>query len=403
MPDEKNAAIDVAPEHAGFRSDRALCALVPAITRRAAKTLFHAGAVRLNGKIARGSERVEAGDRFEYPDPGAPEGKAVLDQAKAPRLATSHGRQVLRLYEDDEILVLNKPAEIPIHRNQDGLTRRETLEDVLEKAYPPRADSAWLREGAPAGEDDSDEEESGAPHAATGKGVVPGFFFCHRLDMETTGCLLVAKTPKSRDKLIRDFEARRIGKQYLAITVGDVPWEKKVVTAAIKYVRKNSDDVKRENALPRARRGAPDWVRRKRTGKPQRNLKVGVPLEPGDPAGKSCETSFSVLKRYKGYTLLKCEPKTGRMHQIRVHLSGEGFPLAFDQIYGRRSPLRMREFDLFTSEKESGEEVVLNRLPLHAWKLAFTHPVTGERMEFEAPPPRDLKEFMRLLRKFRGR
>ncbi|MCW8132308.1 MAG: RluA family pseudouridine synthase [Planctomycetota bacterium] len=402
MSFEKAASIEVAPEHAGFRSDRALCALVPAITRRAAKSLFHAGAVRLNGKVARGSERVEAGDRFEFPDPGEPEGKAVIDQAKAPRLATSHGRQVARLYEDDDILVLNKPAEIPIHRNQDGLTRRETLEDVLEKAYPPRADAAWLRE-APRGDGEDSDDEDGEPVPAPSKGDVPGFFFCHRLDMETTGCLLVAKNPVARDKLIRDFEARRIGKQYLAIACGDVPWEKKVVTAAIKYVRKNADEARREQAPPRARRGVPDWVRRKRTGKPQRNLKVGVPLEPGDPAGKACETGFSVLKRYKGFTLLKCEPKTGRMHQIRVHLSGEGFPLAYDQIYGRRSPLRMREFDLFTSEKESGEEVVLNRLPLHAWKLAFTHPTTGERMEFEAPPPRDLKEFMRLLRKFRGR
>ena len=100
--------------------------------------------------------------------------------------------------------------------------------------------------------------------------------------------------------------------------------------------------------------------------------------------------------------MLRCEPKTGRMHQIRVHLAAEGFPLAYDQLYGRKSPLRMREFNMRAPEREAGQ-IVLNRLPLHARKLGFTHPRTGERMEVEAPLPTDLREFIRLLRKFRGK
>ncbi|MBI3832551.1 MAG: RluA family pseudouridine synthase [Planctomycetes bacterium] len=412
MSFEKNtASVKATPACAGFRADRALCALAPKLTRRAAKTLFHAGAVKLNGKSAKGSERVEAGDRFEFPDPEAPEGRALFDQARAPRLTTSHGRQVARLYEDDAVLVINKPAEIPVHRNQDGLTRRETLEDVLERAYPPKnhcglgiSDFGLNGKGA-ADHDDPDaepsEDEIQNPKSKI-PNAVPGFFFCHRLDMETTGCLLVAKTTQARDALIRDFEKRRMGKQYLAIAVGAVPWERKAVERPIKYIRK--EQVEGGLGGPPHRRGAtPDWVRRKKYGKPQRALKVGVALDPGDPAGKSCETVFSVLRRYKGYTVLKCEPKTGRMHQIRVHLSSEGFPLAYDQVYGRRSPLRLREFDLRTCEKESGETIVLNRLPLHAWKLKFTHPLTGEKMEIEAPVPRDLKEFLQVLKKYRAR
>jgi 23S rRNA-/tRNA-specific pseudouridylate synthase len=413
MSFEKNTVtVPVSPECSGFRADRALCALAPKLTRRAAKTLFHAGTVRLNGKPAKGSERVEAGDRFEFPDPEAPEGRALFDHARAPRLTTSHGRQVARLYEDDAVLVINKPAEIPVHRNQDGLTRRETLEDVLERAYPPKesqgpiSDSRLRRTGTDAresGDPDADDAEHEIENRESHIGnAVPGFFFCHRLDMETTGCLLVAKTTQARDALIQDFEKRRMGKQYLAIAVGAVPWERKAVERPIKYIRK--EQVEGGLGGPPHRRGStPDWVRRKKYGKPQRALKVGVALDPGDPAGKSCETVFSVLRRYKGYTVLKCEPKTGRMHQIRVHLSSEGFPLAYDQVYGRRSPLRLREFDLRTCEKESGETIVLNRLPLHAWKLKFTHPLTGEKMEIEAPVPRDLKEFLQVLKKYRTR
>lgn len=400
--------VTATPEQAGFRADRALCALVPALTRRAAKNLFQAAAIKLNGKAAKGSERIEAGDRLEYPDPEAPAGRELLGHAKAPRLTTSHGRQVLRLYEDDAVLVIGKPAEIPVHRNQDGINLRETLEDVLEKAYPPyvlpgaAASKGWgRREISEAGAEADDDEDHGLRlMAGTGRSV-PGFFFCHRLDMETTGCLLVAKNPEARDALIRDFEQRRIGKTYLAVAAGDVPWEHLVVRRPIKYQRKEMHSEPHAPGPRRGRSGAPAWVSRKKTRKPVRSLKIGVALEPGVEEGKACETAFTVLRRYKGYTLLKCEPKTGRMHQIRIHLAAEGHALAYDQLYGRRSPLRLREFDPSTDEDESGETIVLNRLPLHAWKLAFQHPVTRAKLEFESPLPGDLKEFLRILKKFR--
>jgi len=401
--------VTATPEQAGFRADRALCVLVPALTRRAAKTLFQAAAIKLNGKAARGSERIEAGDRLEYPDPEAPAGRELLSHAKAPRLTTSHGRQVLRLYEDDAVLVIGKPAEIPVHRNQDGINLRETLEDVLEKAYPPYVlpDAAATQGRAVrvvhgAG-GDADEDEDTEPQLAGAGRAIPGFFFCHRLDMETTGCLLVAKTPETRDALIRDFEHRRIGKTYLAVAAGDVPWEHLVVRRPIKYQRKEMHAEPHAPGPRRGRGGVPAWVSRKKSRKPVRSLKVGVALEPGAEEGKACETAFTVLRRYKGYTLLKCEPKTGRMHQIRVHLAAEGHPLAYDQLYGRRSPLRLREFDPSTDEDDSGETIVLNRLPLHAWKLAFQHPVTRAKVDFEAPLPGDLKEFLRILKKFRGK
>jgi 23S rRNA pseudouridine1911/1915/1917 synthase len=212
--------------------------------------------------------------------------------------------------------------------------------------------------------------------------------------METSGLLLVSKNEAVRDALIRDFSQRKIHKEYLAIVVGEPEWTKIKVTKPITYVKAEENAVvKAPSARPFYKRGRP---------KPKlRGVKKGVALEEGSEDGKSCETIFEVVLRYKGYTLVRAQPKTGRTHQIRVHLQSLGHPLAYDPLYGRVTPLRMREFDLRSGESEEGSTVVLNRLPLHAWKLKFTHPTTQEQMKLEAPLPRDLKEFLRVLKKWR--
>jgi 23S rRNA-/tRNA-specific pseudouridylate synthase len=134
--------------------------------------------------------------------------------------------------------------------------------------------------------------------------------------------------------------------------------------------------------------------------RPLRAKKRGVALEEGANEGKVCETRFRVLARYGRFTVLLCEPRTGRLHQIRVHLAAEGFPLAYDPLYGRRRALRRDEILPAGRDREAdAAEVVLDRLPLHAWKLVFTHPATAERIEVQAPLPRDLTQFLRLLKK----
>jgi len=370
--------VRVLPSQDGYRADRALAALAPDLSRRDAKALFKAGAVRLNGKAVAGSQQVKAGDTLSIPDSAT--GPNAPASASAPRLATSHGKQIGRLYEDEHVVVLNKPAEIPVHRNPDGNNKRETLEDVLEKQF--RFSNADFRlrnigQDAAAG----NAAEDAVPSENRKSKIENAFFFCHRLDMETTGCLLVAKHARARDAIIRDFENRRVRKAYLAVAAGTPPWERLTVKRPILYAR--GDEVRASGA------------------RPARAVKLGIALEDGDPRGKSCETKFEVLRRYKGFTLLRCEPKTGRMHQIRVHLAAEGFPLAYDKLYGRRSPLRAREFIPRTEGRPAGEEVVLNRLPLHAWKLSFRHPATEKNVTVEAPLPKDLKEFLRLLKKYR--
>ena len=372
------ATAEAGSEHAGWRADRALCALLKDFNRRAAKTLFRSRMVKLNGKVATGAERVMTGDRFEFPDPNAKGGDNLIDQARAPRLTTPHGRHLVRLYEDDSLLVISKPAEIPVHRGQGGFTRRDTLEDVLERAYPPPPDAERWQQS---------------------------YYFVHRLDMETSGCLLIAKSDDVRDALIKDFSERKIHKEYLALVTGEVSWKKIIVKNPITYVKADDDGVFPEEPRKGAARVKKPFARYKRgrTKTITRGMKKGIALDESSTEGKICETHFDVVARFKGYTLLRAIPKTGRTHQIRVHLKAIGHALAYDPLYGRATPLRFREFDVRTGETELGDEIVLNRLPLHAWKLYFTHPVRGEGVGFEAKLPRDLREFVRLLKKYRAK
>jgi len=365
-PDQPSIRVKVTEGQELWRADRALSALSEDVPRRDAKLLFKSRLVRLNGKIAAGSDLVRPGDVLEFPDPkAAPETKP-----EGPRLTTPHGRHLQRLYEDETVLVISKPAEIPVHRGQGGFTRRDTLEDVLMDAYPP-----------PPGSDENAQ----------------GCWFVHRLDMETSGCLLIAKTEAARDALIRDFSARRVHKEYIALVVGEVPWNKLTVHKPIKYVRAEDPQAPKPSVRPWERPAA----REKRKGPPMRGLKKGIVTEADDERGKASLTHFQVMARFRGYTLLKAEPKTGRTHQIRVHLVSTGHPLAYDPLYGRRSPLRLQEFNPDAANNEAGEKVILNRLPLHAWKLGFIHPASGEFTRVQADLPRDLKNFIRVLKKHR--
>jgi len=378
MKSAGTARAEAGAGQSGWRSDRALCALIPALNRRAAKTLFRKGLIRLNGKVATGSERVVVGDHFIFPNPNAHPDQNVIEQAKAPRLTTPHGRHLTRLYEDDTVMVISKPAEIPVHRGQGGYTRRHTLEDVLDRAYPP-----------PPGALPSQQS----------------YYFVHRLDMETSGCLLIAKSDEARDALIMDFSKRKVHKEYLAVVTGEVAWKKLIVKNPIRYV-KADDEGKFEapelSGSARLRHRQHQPFKKYQKKKVMRGQKKGIPLELDSTEGKACETHFDVVARFKGYTVIRAIPKTGRTHQIRVHLQSAGHPLAYDPIYGRIQPVRYREFDLRTADTETGDEIVLNRLPLHAWKLRFTHPKSGEPMTFEAKLPRDLREFIKLLKRLRA-
>ena len=177
----------------------------------------------------------------------------------------------------------------------------------------------------------------------------------HRLDRETSGILLVAKKRSALKHLQDQFRDRETGKTYLALVLGDWPDKLKVIDAPLhKYL------------VPGG------------AGEGERRVKV-VPKD--DPDGMRAITLVKVRERLPGFSLLEVTIKTGRTHQIRVHLASQGHPIAGDEKYG--------DFERNKALHKQG----LKRMFLHAWRLQFNHPGTGERVELLAPLPPDLQAF----------
>ena len=178
----------------------------------------------------------------------------------------------------------------------------------------------------------------------------------HRLDRETSGILLVAKKRSALKHLQDQFRERETGKTYLALVLGDWPERLKVIDAPLhKYLVAGG------------------------AGEGERRVKV---VDKNDPDGMRAITLVKVRERLPGFTLLEVTIKTGRTHQIRVHLASQGHPIAGDEKYG--------DFERNKVLHRQG----LKRMFLHAWRLQFTHPDTGERVELLAPLPPDLNAFV---------
>lgn len=187
----------------------------------------------------------------------------------------------------------------------------------------------------------------------------------HRLDKGTSGALLIAKTLEAERELRRQFEHREVEKEYWALVQGEVPGEG----------------------------GEIDLPLGEDSGKPGR---MRVQRRGGDEAF----TSYKVVERFRGWTLLAAFPKTGRTHQIRVHLASRGFPLAVDEIYGERDAFHLsaikRKYRLPRGHRE---KPLLTRLSLHASRIRFVSPASGPT-EVVAPLPKDLAALLERLRRF---
>ncbi len=229
------------------------------------------------------------------------------------------------LFEDNFLAVINKPAGIPTHR---GIRQtRGTIADAAVELFGPD-----LPRGQ--GEDR------------------PGIV--HRLDRETSGVMLLAKNEEAFYNLQGQFKARTVKKEYRAIVRGTL--------------RFDSDHV--EGLMARDAR-QPDKMRMSKI------------------AGRESSTFYQVLERFENFTYLRCEPKTGRTHQIRVHLTHLGHPLVGDKVYKASG---------IAWHTPHGAPKVWRHL-LHAHRLTFEHPKTGDSMHFEAPIPKDMQDFLNFLRK----
>ena len=239
------------------------------------------------------------------------------------------------IYDDDWLAVVNKPPGMVVHPARGHWSG--TLAGAIQHLYGGRLSSL------------------GGPNR-------PGIV--HRLDRDTSGAILVAKHDSSHRSLAEQFAARTVEKQYLAITAG-VP-----------------------------DRDA-DWVDQPIGLHPRQREKMAIRRH--DPDARSAQTLYRVEERFVGFALVAAYPKTGRTHQIRIHLAHVGCPVLCDRQYGGRAEITRGEL---VSGLPDGE-VVLARQALHAHRLSFDHPATGRRMTVEAPMPRDMTEVLEVLRRHR--
>ena len=198
------------------------------------------------------------------------------------------------------------------------------------------------------------------------KDAMGAIFIVHRIDRETSGIVLFAKTTDMHASLNTAFEQRHVEKIYKAIVIGSPSSESGCIDLPLVEDRRD-------------------------TGKMRVNEKKG----------KEARTDYNVVERFHGYALIDARPQTGRTHQIRVHLSAIGLPILADPLYSRTGWFYLSSIK--QNYKSSGEEKpLIARTALHASSLAFTHPWTGEKIRIEAPLPRDMDAGLRALKKYKA-
>lgn len=306
----------VAPEAAGERIDRWLAGQDGAPTRSQISQSADAGRLRVDGKTAKPSYRLRGGENVEFEPPEPTPSEAAVPQAI----------EIDVLYEDDAIVAVNKAPGMVVHPaagNRDG-----TLVNAILHRY---ATTDW-------------------PNQAERAGIV------HRLDRDTSGVILVARTVAAHEGLAEQFRERRIDKQYLALVRGKVPGAGRI-----------EDPIGRH---PRDRKK----------------------MSTSSRVSRSAVTDFEPLESFERATLVLARPKTGRTHQIRVHLAARGWPIVGDKVYGARANARA------SAGRRTDPLAVMSRQALHAWKIGFTHPVSGARMEVEAPLAEDFASVLDGLR-----
>lgn len=269
------------------------------------------------------------------------------------------------LYEDDVLMVIDKSPGILVHP---GLgNRSRTLVNAVLWHLGYREALAVLKRRESWGDDEqsSDEEEAeqftiGGEADVDTNGLRPGIV--HRLDRDTSGVMVIGKTYDVTMALATQFAERTVSREYVALAWGVVKDDWRLIEGDI--------------------------------GRSPRDRKLRAIVERG---GKYAATEVTVVERHSCATLITCKLRTGRTHQIRVHLAAQRHPLVGDPDYGGRDAALQA---IHHSFKRLGQTMVksIHRQALHARSLAFTHPVTGERMQFSSPMPADMQYCLDLLR-----
>lgn len=303
----------VAPDMAGMRLDQAAALLFPDFSRGRLQTWIRDGSLQVNGASARSKDKLLGGE-------------ALSLQAEA-EVRESWEAEAIPLdivFEDETLLVLNKPVGLVVHPAAGN--RSGTLLNAL-------------------------------LHHAPGLETLPRAGIVHRLDKDTSGLMVVAKTLRSHTALVEQLQAREINREYQAVVMG-------VVTAG------------GEVDAPLGRHPV------------QRTKRAVVRGASGKPA----LTHYRVLQKYRHHGLLQLKLETGRTHQIRVHMAHIGYPLVGDQIYGGRLKLPKACTPALRDFLQQ-----FRRQALHAFRLGLVHPDSLDYMEWEAELPEDIRQLLTLL------
>jgi len=299
------------------RIDKYLQGRFPRFSRTAIQKLVREGAVTVNDQLVKPSYEVVHGDVIELILP-PPEITEIIPEPIPLKI----------LYEDDHLIAIDKPAGMVVHPARGY--QSGTVVNAL----------AYHCQVLASGEDP----------------VRPGVV--HRLDKDTTGVMVAAKSDEAHWRLALQFERRRVHKEYLAVVEGELELDADRIDAAI---------------------GAHPYIRER----------YSVRRE----MGRQAATVYEVIERLNGFCHLRLLPETGRTHQLRVHLSSIRHPIVGDTLYGAR---KITVGELLGSDDPTP---AIERFALHAHRLEFRHPVTGKDVKLEAPVPEDFQALLNVLRK----
>jgi 23S rRNA pseudouridine1911/1915/1917 synthase len=325
MSDPSLAPVDVTvpEEHGGARLDWFIAQTFPSYSRTHIRKAINVSGVKVNGRRAKAAQRMTPGDVVTVSLPTLPkEGPLPADIP------------LDVLYEDEAIAVINKPPGMVVHPG------RGHWEGTLASALRHHFDQL---------------SEYGGPSR-------PGIV--HRLDRDTSGVILIAKTDTAHQRSADQFENRTVSKEYFAITLGAPDKDRDLVDLPI---------------------GPHPYQREK------------MAVRRDHSAARPAQSFYEVERRFQGFAAVRIAPKTGRTHQIRLHLASIGCPVLCDRLYGGRA--RLTSGDL--RRDPSDETPLIERQALHARRLTILHPIDGRELTFEAPLPEDMSRTLAALAEFR--
>ena len=307
----RSHALTLPPEAAGLRFDQALARSLPQYSRARLKEWIESGAVRVDGRPLRPKDKVLGNEQVRI------EAQLPVESGVAPE-----DMPLAVVFKDRELLVINKPPGLVVHPGAGNA--RHTLQNALLGLDPKLA-------------------------------LVPRAGLVHRLDKDTSGLLVVARTPEAHTALVAQLAAREVTREYLAVCLG-------VMTAGGTI----------DEPIGRHR---------------SQRTRMAVRAD-----GRPSVTHFRVVRRFRAHTLVRVQLETGRTHQIRVHLAHAGFPVVGDPLYGGR-----RRIPAGSPPALAQALAEFPRQALHAARLKLAHPATGREMEWEAPLPPDMQALLAAL------